>query len=369
MCRVCNTASSMLNQIPTECLGKIATYLDGESLMALLLCDKGVNAGITRHKDYIQSQRTFVTFTANPYRHCLFKNTNQLPKPLLAFDVQDELKDMCDTGKVYEEEIITQYPGCFKWRLDNGKNGQYITQLLIKSTFEPDDYIWIKYGNNAIDLHLDETYMKLLQRDSNGFYHLFLDKILLVPKLVKGFTDESHFYIEVKSGGITTLRVIRQKVNTTKANAFINAYKNQMISMPRVQSWYHDTASTSDVHTTYLECVFGSCVAICVDVCSLINNKTIQSDLIEDFKVHITKGDEVLDTFSIKANMVHSTIVQKYKSAIQWGNVTFKDCFIIPIYGNYNIHKLRVDILFKSPMKVKINSMHLCNYKYIYYSL
>lgn len=364
----------MLHQLPSVCLGEIATYLDGESLLSLLLCSKDTNVGIIEHKDYIQSQRTYVTFTANPYRHCVFKNTNQLPQPLLAFDVLDEVQDMCDTGNVFEEEIITPYPACFQWRLDNGKNGRYITQLLIKSTFDPDGYIWIRYGNNAVDVRFLNIYMNLLERDNDGFYHLFLDKMLLIPKLVRGFDDESsYFLIEVKSVGITTLRVIRQEVNTNKAKAFINKYKNNQICMPRVKfmGWWHcqDTVSANKVHNAYFDFASGNCVAICVDIRSLIDNNTIQNELIDEFQVHMIKRGKVIDTFSIKANMVHSTLVQKFNNVVSWGWLTFKDCFIIPIYGNYKIDHLRVDVLLKSPMEVKVNAMYLHNYEYTYFSL
>lgn len=364
-------SSTSISSVPIVCLAEIATYLDDESLMNMILTNKGLSIFINSQKDYIQKQRFFKTFSANPYKHNRFTNCPKKLNCVPAFKMLDKVASICDTKNVVIEELVTPYVcphTAFQWYLENGKNSMYITNLLIKADFNNNGHIWLCYGKNALRVEFGSQLLRLVERDPEGYYQLFLDKMLLIPKLVKGFWDlSSDFFLEVQSSSIANIRVIRQKVNIEKANNFIKYYidnRSIEISMPRVAKHFIDQYITYPTILHRIGFLYSNgCVAICLDIRSIVNNKPISPEMIDEFRVYHRE-----ENFCVKPDITHNSVVRNYGHLIPWCMSMSKDCYIIPINDNYNLEHLRIDVHLKENINVIINAFSFNNYEYIYFN-
>lgn len=365
-------SSTNICDIPIVCLAEIATYLDDDSLMNMTLTNSGFSTNINSHKEYIQKKRFFNTFSANPYKHHKFNNCPEKLSCISAVELLDKVADICDTEKVVEE-LVTQYAcpyTAFQWHLENGKNNMYITNLLVKADFSNNGHIWIYYGNNALRVEFLSEILRLIERDPEGYYHLFLDKMLLIPKLVKGFRDlSSDFFLEVQSSSISNIRVIRQKVNMEKANNFIKYYidnRNIKISMPRVAKHFIDQYITYPTILHRIGFLYSNgCVAICLDIRSIVDNKPIGPEMIDEFRVFHQE-----DSFCVKPDFTHNSVARNYGHLIPWYMLMSKDCYIVPVNGNCKLEHLHIDVHPKENVgKVMVNAFIFNNDEHIYFSM
>lgn len=161
-------SSTTINDVPVVCLAEIATYLDDDSLMNMILTNKGLSICIHGQKNHIQEQRFFNTFSANPYKHHKFKDCPKKLNCVPSFTLLDEVASICDTEKVVIEELVTQYVcpyTAFQWHLENGTNNMYITNLLVKADFNNNGHIWICYGTNALRVEFGSQMCMSMSKD------------------------------------------------------------------------------------------------------------------------------------------------------------------------------------------------------------
>lgn len=369
--------------VPPVCISTIATLLECDDLLSLSLTCRYVDTVIKSNREYIQQIRIFETYTSNPYRHCFINNTcdQKSHQPTInPLDILEEVKDMCELNDVMVEELHTHQisRGFFQYRLDNGKNGYYITDIHIKAEFNCKwGHIWLIYGNNALRAEFGSQLMNLISQDPDDYYHLYNEFLLLVPKLVKGFDDPSDYlFLELGSSGLATIRVIRHRVDMTKASKW-NARmgygdKKVLISMPRVREYsFYGTRSSQALYQLKFVMAFGQTVAICVDIRMASTGLSIDPSFVEYFRVgYVTaagKGCKKVGEVHIDASLTHCSFIQNYRKAVRWP-FFFKDCFLIPFNTTYNIDgTLYVDIKLKSDMDTITNAFNLKYYKHIYF--
>lgn len=383
-----NSNPVCLLDVPNACLAQIATYLDGESLMSLLLLNKSISKTIRTQRQYIHKVRTFETFTANPYRYYVIDNTsekkskkrNKSVKPYVrARDTLDEVRDMCDLNQTFTEELTTPYGvshgSCFQFRIDNGLDDMYITNLLINAEFKDRNYVNIEYGKGALRITFRANLINLMQPDSDGYYHFFEDFMLLVPKLVKGFNDtKSYLFLEIASSNAASIRVVRRKVDETKAVAWMSNYEHYTVSMPSVR--YNDcetsrVASSTKVVRLNFWFVCGRTIAICVDIRRADNNIPLNPAQVDKFIVSYVQLGRVESTVTMKAQMVHSSFVEKYKAKVGM-SLSLHNCFIIPLKA-MSPHEgldgsMYVDVHLKSPMNTVSSAFYFHDFEHIYFS-
>lgn len=376
--------------VPHVCVSKIATLLEADDLLSFTLTCKGIGVVIRNDREYIQKIRTFETCTANPYRHCFVNNTCEKKDHRTAInplDILEEVRDLCEPDDVKVEEIHTTHisRGVFQFRIDNGKDGYYITDLHIKADFSGQrGHVWLMYGRNALRAEFSSRLMRLIPKDADGFYHLYNDFLLLVPKLVKGFNDPSDYlFLELGSSGLATIRIVRHKVNMARAHTWISrmgynalpAKSNVLVSMPRVacdEESFRGTLSSQALYRLTFELAVGRPVAICVDIRMASTGSPIEPSLVENFSVSYVstawKGRKEIGKIQIDARSVHSSVVQNYKKAVKWP-FFFKDCFIIPFNTTYTVDgHLHVDVKLKSAMDTISYAFYLKYYDIIHFT-
>lgn len=374
--------SSSIADVPQLCLAKIATYLDGESLMNLLCLNTYIRKCIQPHKRYIQKCRTFETFTANPYKDCAFKKHNEThlrPRPFVhAYNTLHEVRDICNLSQgVFEEDInfpACPKPGCcYLLRIANGTDNRYITNILIKTeAFSERDYVMFRYGRNALRLTIKGLLMKLARPSQDGYYHLFDAFQLLVPKLVHGFEDaQDYCFMEIKSSYGGQLKVIRHNVDTEKAHDWISKYKNVFITMPQVI--YEQTNAVTAQYCAQLCFTAGRCNAICLDITHM--GSPVKPDMVDGFRViSITNcPNREEESFYIEANKVHSSLVSNYgpKYVMSWSLTRhLRDCFIIPVKqeGNVIPERVHIHIYLNRPIETMTNVFYIHDYEYIHFT-
>lgn len=363
-----------IHDVPSVCIASIATFLEHDDLVSFSVACNSINNIINDNKNYIQQVRTYDTFTANPYRHCFIDNEcdAQSHKPYInPTNILEEVKDMCDMNDIQIEEYKTRYIcpyTCFQYRFDNGKDGYYITDVHIKA--HNIDHVWFIYGSDALRVEFYKNLLVLVQKDSDGYYHLYSEFLLLVPKLYKGFTDlSSNFFLEIKSSGIASIRVIKHKIDMNKAIHWIEKFNPEVkITMPRVQCHNH-ICSSSESYEFGFQFASGVPVAICINIQLASTGLPIDPSMIEMFTVGYwsTKSRTRKDVgkFKINTELTHCSLVQKY---IQWP-FQFKDCLIIPVKTRYRIDGyLYVEVLLKNPIDTRTNAFYLMNYESIYFN-
>lgn len=377
--------STSITDVPDLCLAEIATYLDGVSLMNFMLACSRMRNCIVSHKKYIQKCRVFKTYTANPYRDCVFKKqvvSHLRQRPYIhAYDTLHEVRDVCNLSEgVFEEDIdcpACPKPGyCNLGQIANGKDNRYITDILFKTeSFNERDYVMFRYGRNALRLTIKGELLKLIKASQDGYYHLFDAFQLLVPKLVDGFEDVSDsFFIEIKSSYGGQLKVIRHHVYPEKVHQWKSTYKDIFVTMPQVI--YGNKMATTATYSVELCFTVGRCNALCLDIRDIRDNTAINSDVVEGFRVvninhhHNAEDDE---SFYIEANKVHSSLVFKYnpKHVMSWSLTRhLHDCFIIPIRqeGNALSEKMCVHVYLKKAMETKTNLFYIHDYDYIHFT-
>jgi len=376
--------SSSIEDVPHLCLAEIATYLDGESLMNLLSINSRIRNCIQSHKKYIQQRRTFETFTANPYRNCVFKKQNETHASkrqfVHAYNTLQEVRDICNTTEgAFEEDInfpACPEPGyCCLLEIANGTDNRYITNILIKTeSFGERDYVMFRYGRNALRLTLKSELLKLMKPSQDGYYHLFDNFQLLVPKLQQEFEDASDYlFMEIKSSYGGQLRIIRNSAYTEKAHEWISKYKDYFITMPRVI--YAHTNATTAKYPVELWYTADRCHGICLDIIDTYDNSPIKPEMVKGFRVvNINLRPDIEDeSFYIDANKVHSSMVFKYKPkhVMSWSLTRhLRDCFIIPVKheGNVTSEKVYIEVYLKKPMETKTNVFYLYDYEHIYFT-
>lgn len=370
-------------EIPQLCLAKIATYLDGDSLINFVLGCSSICNCIEPHKAYIQKCRTFETFTANPYKDCAFKKhvqTHLRQRPYIhAYDTLHEVRDICNLSDgAFEEDVAfpaCPEPGCcYLLRIANGTNNRYITDILIKTeSFGEHDYVMFRYGRNALRLTIKGLLMRLIRRGQDGYYHLFDAFQLLVPKLVYGFQDVMDYcFMEIKSSYGGHLKVIRHNVHSEKAHVWISKHKDIFVTMPQVI--YGHTNATTAQYAVELWFTAGRCNAICLDIIDAHDRTPIKSEMVEGFRViHTNSCHTEVESFYIEANKVHSSLVSKYqpKHAMSWSLTRhLHNCYIIPVRqeGNVIPERVHVQIYLKKAMKTTTHVFYIHDYDYIHFT-
>lgn len=375
---------STIIDIPQLCLAEIATYLDGESLMNFLCSNTSISNCIESHKKHIQKCRVFETFTANPYKHCVFKKQVQSQlrqRPYIhAHNTLHEVRDLCNLSHgVFEETIdfpACPEPGCcYLLRIANGTDNQYITDILIKTeSFGECDYFMFRYGKNALRLTIKSKLLKLLKCAKDGYYHLFDAFQLLVPKLQHGFEDAMDYgFMEIKSSYGGQLKIIRHNVYNEKAHEWISNYKDTFVTMPQVI--YGNTVATSEQYSIDLMFTAGRCNAICLDIVDTRDNTAIKPEMVKGFRVTgiSIRPMRQEESFYIEANKVHSSLVSKYqpKYVMSWSLTRhLQDCFIIPVkqIGNVMSERVFIQVYLTKPIETATNVFYIHDYEYIHFT-
>lgn len=359
-----------INDIPQQCVAKIATYLGYDDLLSFAMSCKHTSSTIKRDEEYVQKVRTLETFTANPYKkYCINnewdKDENQQCTNIL--DMLEDIKDLCEQENVQIKEINTPDNNATEvyYKLWHGDDRYYITNLHIKCDFNDDkDYIFVNNGPGF--LRIDKQFLMMLEKDSNGYYHLYNDYMLLVPKLFNQFTHfsskSSYISVAINSSRTVSLRFVMHKVKILKANTWINriALKND-VSVPIIERGFNTSMMERFDEISFH--FMGKPVAICINIRNASSGLCIDPSLIRKFTMVYKRRNKELCKVSINARSTHCALVQKYENAKQW-SFAFKDCFIIPFNTKYCVKgKLQVKVHLKSPIDIKTTGFYLYSRK------